>query len=72
MLNALAKKPLIGKKQYKIRTGSPRAKSMNSSAKNAGLIIAEWNSQAKTKSFKSPRVGDEVTEDYDKAFTRWP
>ena len=53
MLDALAEKPLIEKRRYKIRSGSLTWEVDEFLGENVGLILAEGE-LAKTKSLKSP------------------
>jgi adenylate cyclase len=64
MLNALAEKPLIEKKRYKIRSGSLTWEVDEFLGENAGLIIAEVELASEDQALEKPSwVGDEVTED---------
>jgi CYTH domain-containing protein len=64
MLNALAEKPLIEKRRYKIPSGSLTWEVDEFLGENAGLIIAEVELASEDQVLEKPSwVGDEVTED---------
>ena len=80
MLDALAEKPLIEKKRYKIPAGDLTWEIDEFLGDNAGLIVAEVELKSEDQAFDRPAwLGDEVTGDtryYNanlskKPFTRW-
>ncbi len=80
MLDALAEKPLIEKKRYKIRAGDLTWEIDEFLGDNAGLIVAEVELTSEDRTFDMPAwIGEEVTGDprYYNAnliknpFTRW-
>ena len=81
MLDALAEKPLIEKKRYKICVGDLTWEIDEFLGDNAGLIVAEVELKSENQAFDSPAwLGEEVTGDpryynanlIKKPFTRWP
>ena len=80
MLDALAEKPLIEKKRYKIPAGNLTWEIDEFLGENAGLIVAEVELTSEHQAFDRPAwLGDEVTGDtryynanlIKKPFTRW-
>jgi len=80
MLDALAEKPLIEKKRYKIPAGDLTWEIDEFLGDNAGLIVAEVELKSEDQAFDRPAwLGDEVTGDtryynanlIKKPFTRW-
>ena len=80
MLDALAEKPLIEKKRYKIPSGDLTWEIDEFLGENAGLIVAEVELTSEDQAFDRPAwLGDEVTGDpryynanlIKKPFTRW-
>jgi len=80
MLDALAEKPLIEKKRYKIPAGGLTWEIDEFLGDNAGLIVAELELKSEDQAFERPLwLGDEVTGDpryynanlIKKPFTRW-
>ena len=80
MLDALAEKPLIEKKRYKISAGDLTWEIDEFLGDNAGLIVAEVELKSEDQAFDRPAwLGDEVTGDtryynanlIKKPFTRW-
>ena len=80
MLDALAEKPLIEKKRYKIPAGDLTWEIDEFLGDNAGLILAEVELKSEDQAFDRPAwLGDEVTGDtryynanlIKKPFTRW-
>ena len=80
MLDALAEKPLIEKKRYKIPAGGLTWEIDEFLGDNAGLIVAEVELKSEDQAFERPVwLGDEVTGDtryynanlIKKPFTRW-
>jgi adenylate cyclase len=80
MLDALAEKPLIEKKRYKIPAGDLTWEIDEFLGENAGLIVAEVELTSEHQAFDRPAwLGDEVTGDtryynanlIKKPFTRW-
>lgn len=80
MLDALAEKPLIEKKRYKIPAGGLTWEIDEFLGDNAGLIVAEVELKSEDQAFERPLwLGDEVTGDpryynanlIKKPFTRW-
>ena len=80
MLDALAEKPLIEKKRYKIPAGDITWEIDEFLGDNAGLIVAEVELKSEDQAFDRPAwLGDEVTGDtryynanlIKKPFTRW-
>ena len=80
MLDALAEKPLIEKKRYKIPAGGLTWEIDEFLGDNAGLIVAEVELKSEDQAFDRPAwLGDEVTGDtryynanlIKKPFTRW-
>jgi adenylate cyclase len=80
MLDALAEKPLIEKKRYKIPAGDLTWEIDEFLGENAGLIVAEVELTSEDQAFDRPAwLGDEVTGDtryynanlIKKPFTRW-
>jgi adenylate cyclase len=80
MLDALAEKPLIEKKRYKIRSGNLTWEVDEFFGENAGLIVAEVELASEDQVLEKPSwVGDEVSKDpryfnanlVKKPFTRW-
>ena len=80
MLDALAEKPLIEKKRYKIPAGDLTWEIDEFLGDNAGLIVAEVELTSEHQAFDRPAwLGDEVTGDtryynanlIKKPFTRW-
>jgi adenylate cyclase len=80
MLDALAEKPLIEKKRYKIAAGALTWEVDEFFGDNEGLIVAEVELQSETQPFEKPAwVGAEVTGDpryfnsslIKHPFTRW-
>ena len=80
MLDALAEKPLIEKKRYKIPAGDLTWEIDEFLGENAGLIVAEVELKSEDQAFDRPAwLGDEVTGDtryynanlIKKPFTRW-
>jgi CYTH domain-containing protein len=80
MLDALAEKPLIEKKRYKIPAGDLTWEIDEFLGDNAGLIVAEVELKSEDQAFERPAwLGDEVTGDtryynanlIKKPFTRW-
>jgi CYTH domain-containing protein len=64
MLDALAERPLIEKKRYKISFDGLCWEIDEFSGENAGLIVAEVELESEDQAFKKPDwVGDEVTGD---------
>lgn len=80
MLDALAEKPLIEKKRYKIPAGDLTWEIDEFLGDNAGLIVAEVELKSEDQAFDRPAwLGDEVTGDtryynanlIKKPFRRW-
>ena len=80
MLDALAEKPLIEKKRYKIPAGGLTWEIDEFLGDNAGLIVTEVELKSEDQAFERPAwLGDEVTGDpryynanlIKKPFTRW-
>jgi len=80
MLDALAEKPLIEKKRYKIPAGDLTWEIDEFLGDNAGLTVAEVELKSEDQAFDRPAwLGDEVTGDtryynanlIKKPFTRW-
>jgi CYTH domain-containing protein len=80
MLDALAEKPLIEKKRYKIPAGDLTWEIDEFLGDNAGLILAEVELKSEDQAFDRPAwLGDEVTGDtryynanlIKKPFRRW-
>ena len=80
MLDALAEKPLIEKKRYKIPAGDLTLEIDEFLGDNAGLTVAEVELKSEDQAFDRPAwLGDEVTGDtryynanlIKKPFTRW-
>jgi len=80
MLDALAERPLIEKKRYKIPAGGLTWEIDEFLGDNAGLIVAEVELKSEDQAFERPLwLGDEVTGDpryynanlIKKPFTRW-
>ena len=80
MLDALAEKPLIEKKRYKIPAGDLTWEIDEFLGDNVGLIVAELELKSEDQAFDRPAwLGDEVTGDsryynanlIKKPFTRW-
>ena len=80
MLDALAEKPLIEKKRYKIPAGGLTWEIDEFLGDNAGLIVAEVELKSEDQAFERPVwLGDEVTGDpryynanlIKKPITRW-
>ena len=80
MLDALAEKPLIEKKRYKISAGDLTWEIDEFLGDNAGLTVAEVELKSEDQAFDRPAwLGDEVTGDtryynanlIKKPFTRW-
>ena len=80
MLDALAEKPLIEKKRYKIPAGGLTWEIDEFLGDNAGLIVAEVELKSEDQAFERPAwLSDEVTGDpryynanlIKKPFTRW-
>ena len=64
MLDALAERPLIEKKRYKVGFGGLTWEIDEFFGENAGLIVAEVELKSEDQAFKKPDwVGDEVTGD---------
>ena len=64
MLDALAERPLIEKKRYKVDFGGLTWEIDEFFGENAGLIVAEVELKSEDQAFKKPDwIGDEVTGD---------
>jgi adenylate cyclase len=64
MLDALAERPLIEKKRYKVEFDGLTWEIDEFFGENAGLIVAEVELESEDQAFKKPDwVGDEVTDD---------
>jgi CYTH domain-containing protein len=64
MLDALAERPLIEKKRYKVDFGGLTWEIDEFFGENAGLIVAEVELKSEDQTFKKPDwIGDEVTGD---------
>ena len=64
MLDALAERPLIEKKRYKVEFGGLIWEIDEFFGENAGLIVAEVELKSEDQAFKKPDwAGDEVTDD---------
>jgi adenylate cyclase len=64
MLDALAERPLIEKKRYKVGFSGLTWEIDEFFGENAGLIVAEVELKSEDQAFKKPDwVGDEVTGD---------
>jgi adenylate cyclase len=64
MLDALAERPLIEKKRYKVDFGGLTWEIDEFFGENSGLIVAEVELKSENQAFKKPDwVGDEVTGD---------
>jgi adenylate cyclase len=64
MLDALAERPLIEKKRYKVEFDRLIWEIDEFFGENAGLVVAEVELKSEDQAFKKPEwVGDEVTDD---------